>query len=83
MSACSVCGSTDARPFHPGLLRCPACGHGWADLQLSPDELAALYRRDYFFGDEYLGAIFDEVKARPHYIVEERVNFPPRPGAPA
>ncbi len=32
---------------------------------------------------EYLGAIFDEVKARPHYIVEERVNFPPRPGAPA
>ncbi len=32
---------------------------------------------------EYLGAIFDEVKARPHYIVEERVNFPPRPGTPA
>ena len=31
---------------------------------------------------EYLGAIFDEVKARPHYIVEERVNFPPLPGAP-
>jgi dolichol-phosphate mannosyltransferase len=29
---------------------------------------------------EYLAAIFDEVKARPHYIVSERVNFPPRPG---
>jgi glycosyltransferase involved in cell wall biosynthesis len=24
---------------------------------------------------EYLGAIFDEVKARPHYIVEEQVNL--------
>jgi dolichol-phosphate mannosyltransferase len=25
---------------------------------------------------EYIGAIFDEVKARPHYIIEERLNFP-------
>lgn len=25
---------------------------------------------------EYIGAIFDEVKGRPHYIVEEKVNFP-------
>lgn len=24
---------------------------------------------------EYLGAIFDEVKARPHYIIEEKINF--------
>ncbi len=24
---------------------------------------------------EYIGAIFDEVKARPHYIIEETVNF--------
>jgi glycosyltransferase involved in cell wall biosynthesis len=25
---------------------------------------------------EYVGAIFDEVKARPHYIIEEKLNFP-------
>lgn len=28
---------------------------------------------------EYLGAVLDEVRARPHYVVEERINLPPRP----
>jgi dolichol-phosphate mannosyltransferase len=27
---------------------------------------------------EYLAAVLDEVRARPHYIVEERINLPPR-----
>jgi glycosyltransferase involved in cell wall biosynthesis len=31
---------------------------------------------------EYVAAIFDEVKARPHYIVAERINFPPAGGEP-
>lgn len=29
----------------------------------------------------YIGAIFDEVKARPHYIIAERINFPAATGA--
>jgi dolichol-phosphate mannosyltransferase len=27
---------------------------------------------------EYLGAVLDEVRARPHYLVEERINLEPR-----
>jgi dolichol-phosphate mannosyltransferase len=29
---------------------------------------------------EYLGAVLDEVRARPHYVVEERINLPPEAG---
>ena len=29
---------------------------------------------------EYLGAVLDEVRARPHYVVEERINLPPGAG---
>jgi len=34
----------------------------------------------FFLGviGEYIGAIFDEVKARPHYIIEDAVNITPR-----
>jgi SAM-dependent methyltransferase len=56
---CIVCDTAEARPFHPGLLRCAGCGHAWADVQLSAGELAELYGRDYFFGDEYLDYVAD------------------------
>jgi dolichol-phosphate mannosyltransferase len=29
---------------------------------------------------EYLGTVLDEVRARPHYVVEERINLPPGAG---
>ncbi len=41
------------------MLRCPTCGHGWADLQLSLDRLAGIYGRGYFFGEEYLDYVAD------------------------
>jgi glycosyltransferase involved in cell wall biosynthesis len=48
---------------------------GWATLVI----LLSLFNgiQLVFMGiiGEYVGAIFDEVKARPHYIVEEKINF--------
>jgi SAM-dependent methyltransferase len=59
LSACIACGCESSRPFHPGLLRCTDCGHSWADLRLTAAQLVKLYRRDYFFGDEYLDYVAD------------------------
>lgn len=82
MRACVACGSGDTRPFHPGLLRCAGCGHAWADLQLGPDELEALYRRDYFFGDEYLDYVADRATIQKNFrlrlAVLERIRDPAR-----
>jgi len=59
MNACVVCGGREARPLYPGIVRCAGCGHAFADLDLGDQELAELYRRDYFFGDEYADYLAD------------------------
>lgn len=53
-AACICCGSTNALSIPGGLLRCSVCGHGWADLRLSFEELRKLYSETYFKGAEYL-----------------------------
>ncbi len=49
---------------------------GWATIVVSVAGLSGIQLIFLGILGEYLGAIFDEVKARPHYIVEEKVNFP-------
>lgn len=53
MNKCPACGSSGVRPFYSGLIRCQDCSHVAADVALTDEELAAIYRRSYFFGDEY------------------------------
>jgi SAM-dependent methyltransferase len=52
-SACLVCEGAYGPSTIPGLVRCRQCGFVSADLQLSHDELAELYSRRYFAGEEY------------------------------
>ena len=53
LAACLVCGGAYGPSAIPGLVRCRQCGFVSADLQLGPDELAALYSHRYFAGEEY------------------------------
>lgn len=53
MTTCEVCDGPGEPVGYAGLRRCAACTHVWADLSLDAADLARLYQRSYFFGDEY------------------------------
>ena len=61
---CLVCGGR-MRPSHlHGLVKCDACGFVSANLTLTDEEVAALYDRGYFHGDEYLDYVAEEESLR-------------------
>jgi len=57
---CIVCGSVRPAPLYTGILACRACGHVFADLEISDEELLRLYGKSYFFGDEYSDYLADK-----------------------
>lgn len=57
---CIVCDNNRAIPLFKGVLKCQECGHIFADLDLSDEELYELYRKNYFFGDEYSNYVADK-----------------------
>lgn len=50
---------------------------GWATLAILVIVFSGIQLLFLGIVGAYIGAIFDEVKGRPHYIVQERVNFHP------
>ncbi len=57
---CIVCGSSSSSPLYTGLLRCGECGHVFAGCFLSKAEVASLYQRGYFEGNEYIDYLADK-----------------------
>lgn len=66
-SACLVCGAVEAHELYPGILRCGACGYVFADIQLSEDELRALYDERFFNGVAYSDYAGDERVLRKNF----------------
>ena len=61
---CLVCGGPMQPSSLPGLVKCDACGFISANMTLTDEEIAALYSRSYFHGDEYLDYVAEEESLR-------------------
>jgi polyisoprenyl-phosphate glycosyltransferase len=48
---------------------------GWATLTILISTFSGIQLISLGIIGEYIGAIFDEVKRRPHYLVDEKINF--------
>jgi dolichol-phosphate mannosyltransferase len=48
---------------------------GWTTLVILISGFSGIHLIFLGVVGEYIGAIFDEVKARPHYLIEEKINL--------
>jgi SAM-dependent methyltransferase len=71
-SDCAVCGGGSHSPLYPGILRCDTCRHVFADLRMTDAELLALYRKGYFFGEEYSDYVADRDVLRRNFTLRLR-----------
>jgi len=54
METCICCEGGRVSGYLEGLRRCDACGHVWADIRLSDEEMRRIYSSGYFKGEEYM-----------------------------
>jgi 2-polyprenyl-3-methyl-5-hydroxy-6-metoxy-1,4-benzoquinol methylase len=73
---CIVCGGRETAPCYQGVVRCQQCGHVYADARLSAEELAALYQRQYFFGEEYQDYLADKAVAQKNFALRMKALRP-------
>lgn len=73
VNECIICKGTNAVPFYSGLLKCQGCGHVFADLHLDEKELSEIYRKDYFFGNEYSDYIADKDVLQKNFKLRLRI----------
>ena len=64
IASCLVCGGRMQPCGLQGLVKCDACGFVSANLTLTDAEVADLYDRGYFHGDEYLDYVAEEESLR-------------------
>jgi SAM-dependent methyltransferase len=69
---CVVCDHSHYESYCEGLIRCCRCSHVVADLSISDEDLAQIYQRNYYFGEEYSNYLADEFALRQNFIRRQK-----------
>jgi SAM-dependent methyltransferase len=67
VSPCIVCDNSKYDQLYAGLIKCTNCGHVVADHSYTDEQLRELYKKKYFFGDEYVDYLADEKALRKNF----------------
>lgn len=51
---CNICNSSNNINIYRGIIKCKTCTHCFADISIDYDDLKKIYKKNYFFGEEYL-----------------------------
>jgi SAM-dependent methyltransferase len=57
---CIICNSGESTLLYEGIKKCLDCGHVYANLSMSDEDLKKLYENNYFFGEEYSDYLQDK-----------------------
>jgi 2-polyprenyl-3-methyl-5-hydroxy-6-metoxy-1,4-benzoquinol methylase len=71
-ASCMVCGGAFSPSSVPGLLQCDSCSFVTADVALSTAELASLYSKNYFAGEEYRNYVGERELIERHFRIRLR-----------
>ncbi len=75
--SCIVCGGTGFGDLYGGMLiRCTGCGHVKANIKLNDDDLAMLYKKDYFHGKEYKDYLADSDIIKRNFTLRLKILRP-------
>ncbi len=77
MNECCVCSSANSKPLYQEIAKCQGCGHIFADVDLCNENIAEIYNKGYFFGNEYSNYLQDEKVLKKNFRLRLKVleNF--------
>lgn len=82
MSACIICEKNEVASLYPScnIVKCANCGLVFADVDVANSELAEIYGKDYFAGEEYANYVEDkevhQKNFRRHLQIVKRFSSP-------